>query len=243
MVRTKIDVDMWSYVNEEIFLKILLEEANKEQSVNTQKTRTFNQHQWTSIHREFTRQVPRYGYSITKMQQKFERLKTPYRLFKRLLKVHTGLGWDAELKTVTAPDGVCDEIIKANSKNEKLRNKGIYHFELLDELLHNSMATGAFAQPDTLGAATSDEERAMFGPPKSIRGDDSMYTDSRKRKSDGSGASVSKQVRGQQMHAYESVALANERKAGYYEALTINRQQSATPQFTIKQTIAALDDI
>ncbi|KAI8560642.1 hypothetical protein RHMOL_Rhmol04G0273700 [Rhododendron molle] len=150
---------------------------------------------------------------------------------------------DAELKTVTAPDGVWDEIIKANNKNEKLRNKGIDHFELLDELLHNSMATGAFTQPGTLGATTSDEERAMFGPPKSIRGDDSMYTDSRKRKSDGSGASISKQVRGQQMHAYESVALANERKAGYYEALTINRQQSATPQFTIKETIAALDDI
>ncbi|KAG5562500.1 hypothetical protein RHGRI_005281 [Rhododendron griersonianum] len=236
MDRTKIDVDMWSYANEEIFLKILLEEANKEQSVNTHKTRTFNQHQWTSIHKEFTRQVPRYGYSITKMQQKFERLKTPYRLFKQLLKVHTGLGWDAELKIVTAPDG-------ANSKNEKLRNKGVDHFELLDELLHNSMATGAFAQSGTLGATTSNEERAMFGPPKSIRGDDSMYTDSRKRKSNGSGASVSKQVRGQQMHAYESVALANERKTGYYEALTINRQQSATPQFTIKETIAALDDI
>ncbi|KAG5540193.1 hypothetical protein RHGRI_020428 [Rhododendron griersonianum] len=56
----------------------------------------------------------------------------------------------------------------ANSKNEKLRNKGIDHFELVDELLHNSMATGAFAQLDTLGAATSDEERAMFGTPKSI---------------------------------------------------------------------------
>ncbi|KAI8554789.1 hypothetical protein RHMOL_Rhmol05G0124200 [Rhododendron molle] len=64
-----------------------------------------------------------------------------------LVKVHTGLGWDAELKTVTAPTGVWDEIIKANSKNEKLCNKGIDHFELLDELLHNSMATGAFALP------------------------------------------------------------------------------------------------
>ncbi|KAI8531314.1 hypothetical protein RHMOL_Rhmol11G0126900 [Rhododendron molle] len=211
MNHTKIDVDMWSYANEEIFLKILLEEANKELSVNTRKTRTFNQHQWTSIHKEFTRQVPRIGYSITKMQQKFERLKTPYRLLKRLLKFIQG--WDAERKTVTAPDGVWDEIIK---------------------LLHNSMATCAFAQPGTLGAATSNEERAMFGPPKSILGDDSMYTDSRKQKSDGCGASVSKQVRGQQMHAYESVALANERRAGYYKALTINRQQSATPQFTIK---------
>ncbi|KAG5548482.1 hypothetical protein RHGRI_013984 [Rhododendron griersonianum] len=170
MDRTKVDVDMWSYANEEIFLKILLEEANKEQSVNTRKTKTFNQHQWTSIHKEFTRQVPRTGYSITKMQQKFERLKGPYNLFRNLVKAHTRLGWDAELKTVTAPDGVWDEIIKANSKNEKLRSKGIDHFELLDELLHNSMATGAFVQPGTLGAATSDEERAMFGPPKSIRG-------------------------------------------------------------------------
>ncbi|KAI8572348.1 hypothetical protein RHMOL_Rhmol01G0191500 [Rhododendron molle] len=112
------------------------------------------------------------------MQQKFERLKAPYRLFKQLKKVHTELGWDAELQTVTAPDGVWDEIIKVNSKTEKLRNKGIDHFELLDELLHNSMATGAFAQPATLGAATSDEERAMFGPPKSIHGGDSMYIDS-----------------------------------------------------------------
>ncbi|KAI8537364.1 hypothetical protein RHMOL_Rhmol09G0018200 [Rhododendron molle] len=243
MDRTKIDVDMWSYANEEIFLKILIDESSKEQSVNTRKTKTFNTHQWTSIHKEFTRQVPRVGYSITKMQQKLERLKAPYRSFCQLKKVHTGLGWDAELQTVTAPPGVWDEIIKANSKYAKLRNKGIDHFELLDELLHNSMATGAFAQPGTRGAATSDEERAMFGPPKSIRGGDSMYTDSRKRKSDGSGGSVMKQVRGEQIHAYESMALANERKAGYYEALTINRQQSVTPQFTIKETIAALDDI
>ncbi|KAG5544885.1 hypothetical protein RHGRI_017371 [Rhododendron griersonianum] len=155
---------MWSYANEEIFLKILLEEANKEQSVNTRKTRTFNQHQWTSIHKEFTRQVPR-----------------------------VGLGWDAEFQIVTAPDGVLDEIIKANSKNEKLRNKGIDHFELLDELLHNSMAIGAIAQPSTLGATTSEEERAMFGPPKFIQGGDTWY----------------------------------------YEALTINCQQSGTPQFTM----------
>ncbi|KAG5556661.1 hypothetical protein RHGRI_007061 [Rhododendron griersonianum] len=162
---------------------------------------------------------------------------------RQLVKIHTGLGWDAELQTITAPTGVWDEIIKANSKNEKLRSKGIDHFELLDELLHNSMATGAFAQPGTLGAATSDEERAMFGPPKSIRGGDSMYTDSRQQKFDGSGGSVSKQVRGEQIHAYESVALTNERKAGYYEALTINHQQSETPQFTIEETIAALDDI
>ncbi|KAG5565080.1 hypothetical protein RHGRI_001088 [Rhododendron griersonianum] len=56
------------------------------------------------------------------------------------------------------------------AKNEKLRNKGIDHFELLDELLHNSMATGAFAQPSSLGVATSDEERAMLGPPKSVGG-------------------------------------------------------------------------
>ncbi|KAG5528822.1 hypothetical protein RHGRI_029473 [Rhododendron griersonianum] len=175
------------------------------------------------------------------MQQKFERLKAPYRLFRQLVKIHTGLGWDAELQTITAPAGVWDEIIKANSKNEKLCSKGIDHFELLDELLHNSMATGAFAQPGPLGAATSDEERAMFGP--SIRGGDSMYTDSRKQKFDGSGGSVSKQVRGEQIHAHESMALANERKAGYYEALTINRQQSGTPQFTIEETIVALDDI
>ncbi|XP_058195263.1 uncharacterized protein LOC131311722 isoform X1 [Rhododendron vialii] len=114
MDRTKIDVDMWSYANEEIFLKILLDESSKEQSVNTRKTKTFNQHQWTSIHKEFTRQAPRYGYSITKMQKKFERLKAPYRLFCQLKKVHTGLGWDAELQTVTALAGVWDEIIKVS---------------------------------------------------------------------------------------------------------------------------------
>ncbi|KAI8571549.1 hypothetical protein RHMOL_Rhmol01G0128400 [Rhododendron molle] len=50
-----------------------------------------------------------------------------------------------------------------------------------------------------------------------------------------------KQVRVEQIHAYESVALANERKARYYEALTINRQP--TEKFTIGETIAALAEI
>lgn len=115
-----------------------------------------------------------------------------------------------------------------NTDYGKFRYKPIDHRVLLDELLEGSLATGAFANPSVNGGSSSEEDRQKYGPPKTVRRDDVMCSGG-KQKSEGSGGSMAKQKKGDQIHAaYDRVAVANERKAEFYEQMIANRQVTAS---------------
>lgn len=105
MDRTQNDLDMWSYVNTEKFIHIMVEVARREEATNSKKTRQFNDLQWHEILRELGVRTGRIGYTIPKIREKFTRIKKEYKAFKHILD-QTGFGWDEASQTVTAPDDV-----------------------------------------------------------------------------------------------------------------------------------------
>ncbi|XP_058228537.1 uncharacterized protein LOC131336646 isoform X1 [Rhododendron vialii] len=103
--RTQNDLDMWSYVNTEKFIHIMVEVARREKATNSKKSRQFNDLQWHKILRELGVRTGRIGYTIPKIREKFTRIKKEYKIFKHM-KDQTGFGWDDASQTVTTTDDV-----------------------------------------------------------------------------------------------------------------------------------------
>ncbi|KAG5541332.1 hypothetical protein RHGRI_021235 [Rhododendron griersonianum] len=196
MSRKKLDPDNWSYENTEIFLQIMLEEARKDHSTNSNKTRKFNSLQWAAILEELKKRTHKTDYTPIKIHQKFDRLKKEYRLFKDLTE-RSGLGWDPISQTVTASAEVWLTYLQAN------KDAGKY-----------------------IGAPSLKQEQALRNQGKAIKRSDSMSVDSRKRMSDGSGGICSKSMRCEQKEAYDRVAFANQKKGEYFETLTQKRLEA-----------------
>ncbi|KAI8538628.1 hypothetical protein RHMOL_Rhmol09G0119100 [Rhododendron molle] len=155
MDRTQIVCDKWTYATTQIFIEVMLEEAKKEESTNSKKTRTFNPHQWVAICSEFGRRTNAMGYSVQKLREKFSRLKHELSVFKDL-KDHSGFGWDPVKQTVTAPEPVWQEYLQGHKDAKQFKSKGLDHYDLLVELCEGTLATGAFAgYPSTLGSPHS----------------------------------------------------------------------------------------
>ncbi|KAI8566087.1 hypothetical protein RHMOL_Rhmol02G0012300 [Rhododendron molle] len=169
MERTQIVFDKWNYATTQIFIEVMLEEAKKEESTNSKKTRTFNPHQWVAICSEFGTRTNTMGYSVQKLKEKFTRLKHDLSVFKDL-KDRSGFGWDPVRQTVTAPEPVWQEYLQGHKDAKQFKSKGLDHYDLLVELCEGTLATGAFSgYPSTLGGPTAEGEREMMRQGKSIR--------------------------------------------------------------------------
>ncbi|KAG5528579.1 hypothetical protein RHGRI_029309 [Rhododendron griersonianum] len=239
MDRTQNDLDMWSYVNTEKFIHIMVEVARKEEATNSKKSRQFNDLQWHEILRELGVRTGRIGYTIPKIREKFTRIKKEYKDFKHILD-QTGFGWDEIAQIVTAPDDVWQTYLQAHPKAVKFRNQGLDHFEELDELLSSSLANGAFARPNTQPPPTRDEEVVMYGKGKPIKREDSVSMG--KRKSDGSGGSTAKATKFERREeAYEKFAFSQQMKGEYYQKKAQN--QTAENNLIMKECHAFLKSI
>ncbi|KAI8528851.1 hypothetical protein RHMOL_Rhmol12G0179300 [Rhododendron molle] len=239
MDRKKLDLDDWSFVNTQIFIQIMLEEARKEQGCNSRKRRVFNDLQWRSIYYELLVRTGKTGYTPTKVQQKFTRLKQEYRIFDDLVK-NTGCGWDIASQTVTASETVWQTYVQGHPGAGKYRQKGLDHYDQLQELLETSLANGALGQPSSLKPPTSEEEVAMYEVGKPIKREDSVSMG--KRKSDGSGGTSSKSMRFEKKEAaYEKSAFANQMKGEYYGLLADSRR--AQEECSIPNCLALLEEI
>ncbi|KAG5544815.1 hypothetical protein RHGRI_017310 [Rhododendron griersonianum] len=195
----------------------MLEEARKDHSTNSNKTCKFNSLQWAATLEELKKRTHKNDYTPIKIHQKFD--KKDYRLFKDLTE-RSGFGWDPVSQTVTASAEVWLTYLQANKDAEKFIGKGLDHFDLLHELFEGSLATGVFGQPSPLGAPSSEQEQALRNQGKAIKRSDSLFSDSRKRMSDGSGGTSSESMRCEQKEAYDRVAFANQKKGEYFETLT-----------------------
>ncbi|KAF7149085.1 hypothetical protein RHSIM_Rhsim03G0116000 [Rhododendron simsii] len=190
----KLDADDWSFVNTQIFIQIMLEEARKEQGFNSRKKRVFNDLQWRVIYNE--------------------------------LLVRTG-------KTGYTPK-------KGDPGAAMYRQKGLDHYDQLQELLESSLANGALGQPSSLKPPTSEEEVAMYEVGKAIKREDSVSIG--KRKSDGSGGTNSKSMRYEKKEtAYEKTAFANQMRGEYYGLLADSRR--ALEACSIPKCLALLEEI
>ncbi|XP_058198990.1 uncharacterized protein LOC131314407 [Rhododendron vialii] len=116
--------------------------------------------------------------------------------------------------------------LQANKDAGKFIGKGLDHFDLLNELLEGSLATGVFGQPNPLGAPSLEQEQALRNQGKAIKRSDSMSVDFRKRMVDGSDGTSNKSMRCEQKEAYDGVAFANQKKGEYFETLTQQRLEA-----------------
>ncbi|KAG5540523.1 hypothetical protein RHGRI_020664 [Rhododendron griersonianum] len=193
MDRTQNDLDMWSYVNTEKFIHIMVEVARREEATNSKKSRQFNDLQWHEILRELGVRTGRIGYTIPKIREKFTHIKKEYKDFKHILD-QTGFGWDEASQTITAPD----------------------------DLLSSSLANGAFARPNTQPPPTRDEEVVMYGKGKPIKREDNVSMGKRKSDgSGGSTAKATKFERREE--AYEKFAFSQQMKGEYYQKKAQNQ--------------------
>ncbi|KAI8535653.1 hypothetical protein RHMOL_Rhmol10G0191000 [Rhododendron molle] len=238
MDRPQIVVDKWSYATTQIFIEVMLEVAEKEESTNSKKTRTFNPHQWVAICEEFGKRTNTQGYSIQRLKEKFSRLKRELTMFNEL-KDCSGFGWDPVKQTVTAPEPVWQEYLQGHKDAKQFKAKGLDHYDILTELCEGTLATGAFSgYPSTLGCPTAEAEREMMMQGKPIRKADQMSMDLRgKRKSDGIGGSSSKSIKiDEKTQAYANFGYAQQKRGEYYEKLT-------SDQCSIEDCVKALDEI
>ncbi|KAG5554100.1 hypothetical protein RHGRI_011841 [Rhododendron griersonianum] len=237
----KLDVDDWSFVNTQIFIQIMLEEARKEQGSSSRKKRVFNDLQWRAIYNELLVRTGRTGYTPTKVHQKFVRLKQEYRIFDDLVKnTGCGCGWDIASQTVAASETVWQTYVQGHPGAAKYRQKGFDHYDQLQELLESSLANGALGQPSSLKPPTSEERVAMYEVGKPIKREDSVSMG--KRKSDGSGGTSSKSMRFEKKEAaYEKTAFANQMWGEYYGLLADSRR--AQEACSIPNCLALLEEI
>ncbi|KAF7139640.1 hypothetical protein RHSIM_Rhsim07G0109100 [Rhododendron simsii] len=238
--RKKLDADNWSYENTEIFLQIMLDEARTDHGTNSNKRRAFNSLQWTAILHELKKRTNKNDYTTIKIQQKFDRLKKDYKLFKHLTE-RSGMGWDPVSQTVTASADVWVTYLQAHKDAEKFIGKGLDHYDLLHELVDGSLATCIFGQPSSLGAPSLEQEQELRNQGKAIKFNDSTFSDGRKRMSDGSGGPSSKSMRYEQKEAYDKVAYANQKKGEYFETLT--QQCLEAKNYTIEACLEAMNPL
>ncbi|KAF7133174.1 hypothetical protein RHSIM_Rhsim09G0057100 [Rhododendron simsii] len=230
--------EKWTYPTTQIFIEVMFDEAKKEESTNSKKTRTFNPHQWVAICEEFRKRTNTVCYSIQKLKEKFPHLKHELSVFKDL-KDHSGLGQDPVKQTVTAPEPVWQEYIQGHKDAKQFKSKGLDHYDILVELCEGTLATGAFVgYPSTLDGPTAEDEREMMRQGKPIRMADQMSMDSRgKRKSDETGGSSSKSIKiDEKSQAYATFGYAQQKRVEYFKKLTADR-------LSIADCIKAVDEI
>ncbi|KAI8535959.1 hypothetical protein RHMOL_Rhmol10G0216400 [Rhododendron molle] len=185
------DIGMWGYSTVETFINIMLDEVKKQGQSSSKKDRNFTGRQWTAIEGEMIVRLRRRGYTVKKLQGKFARLKKAYKAFVALKLKQTGIGWDEVTGTVTMSDSQWQLYIQAHPDAKPFRTKGLEHYDLLAELLGNTMVTGAYAPDSTIGPITTDDEDEMealmhrMRKGKGLQSDNSTGSKGKRKSNDG----------------------------------------------------------
>ncbi|GMP24419.1 hypothetical protein CsSME_00001692 [Camellia sinensis var. sinensis] len=99
---------------------------------------------------------------------------------------HTGVGWDRQWLTITAPDDVWETRYKVNSHAKRFRKKGMVYYHELSHILGDISATGKLAHPSTKSPS---ESSASSDPEFKVKNEDldALQIDSDNDNGDGQG--------------------------------------------------------
>lgn len=105
--------------------------------------------------------------------------------FTALLK-HTGVGWDSQRLTITAPNDIWEALYKINSHAKRFRKKVMVYYHELSRILGDTSATGKLAHPSTKSPSESSDS---FDPEFKVKNEDSdaLQIDSDNDNRDGQG--------------------------------------------------------
>ncbi|XP_028801891.1 uncharacterized protein LOC114757062 [Neltuma alba] len=126
----------WDIRTTKVFIDLCIEEVGKGGRKGTSLTKPA----WTSLVDSFTAKTGRV-YTRIQLKNKYDTLRKEWQLWDRLLR-ETGLGWDAERNTVSAPDEWWEKKIVEVPGYEKFRERGLQFQAELTQLFGSVAATG-----------------------------------------------------------------------------------------------------
>ncbi|XP_028768148.1 L10-interacting MYB domain-containing protein-like [Neltuma alba] len=126
----------WDIRATKVFINLCIEEVEKGGRKGTSLTKPA----WSSLEDNFTAKTGR-AYTKIQLKNKFDSLRKEWQLWDRLLR-ETGLGWDAEKNTVSAPDDWWERKIVEVLGYEKFRERGLQFRAELTQLFGSVAATG-----------------------------------------------------------------------------------------------------
>ncbi|GMP72417.1 hypothetical protein CsSME_00030465 [Camellia sinensis var. sinensis] len=79
---------------------------------------------------------------------------------------HTGVGWDSQRLTITAPDDVWEALYKVNSHAKRFRKKGMVYYHEVSRILGDTSVTGENEDLDALQIDSDNDNRDDQGKGK-----------------------------------------------------------------------------
>ncbi|XP_010279316.1 PREDICTED: L10-interacting MYB domain-containing protein-like isoform X2 [Nelumbo nucifera] len=116
----------WTVELENMYIDIMVEHVKR----GDRNTTTFSKPAWKQIRQKFYFRTGN-KYDLKQFKNKFNQLRTRYRVFKKLLTLPPGFHWDPVLRTPTAPDDVWDNYIKDNPDAKRFRKAGCPEYDKL----------------------------------------------------------------------------------------------------------------
>ncbi|THF95568.1 hypothetical protein TEA_006225 [Camellia sinensis var. sinensis] len=101
-------------------------------------------------------------------------------------KEHTGVGWDSQQLTITAPDDVWEALYKVNNHAKRFGKKGMVYYYKLSRILGDTSVNGHLAHPSTKSPS---ESSASSNPKFMVKNEDldALQIDSDNNNRDGQG--------------------------------------------------------
>ncbi|KAI8000169.1 L10-interacting MYB domain-containing protein [Camellia lanceoleosa] len=176
----------WPHRNESLFITLIDEEVKTK---NSKITGTFTKQAWNRLRDQMNAKT-QYQYNAHQLRNKYNQLRIMFNKFTSLLK-HTGVGWDSQRLTITAPDDVWEALYKVNTHAKRFRKKGMVYYHELSRILGDTSATGKLAFPFTKSPS---ESSASSDPEFKVKNEelDALQIDSDNDNGDGQGKGKSK---------------------------------------------------
>ncbi|KAI8026920.1 hypothetical protein LOK49_LG02G00213 [Camellia lanceoleosa] len=170
----------WPQANEALFITLMDEEVKTK---NSKITGTFTKQAWNRLRDQMNAKT-QYQYNALALN-KYNQLRIMFNKFTSLLK-HTGVGWDSQRLTITAPDDVWEALYKVNTHAKRFRKKGMVYYHELSRILGDTSATGKLAFPSTKSPS---ESSASLDPEFKVKNEelDALQIDSDNDNRDGQG--------------------------------------------------------
>ncbi|KAI8012215.1 L10-interacting MYB domain-containing protein [Camellia lanceoleosa] len=180
----------WPQANEALFITLMDEEVKTN---NSKITGTFTKQAWNRLRDQMNAKT-QYQYNAHQLRNKYNQLRIMFNKFTSLLK-HTGVGWDSQRLTITAPDDVWEALYKVNTQAKRFRKKGMVYYHELSCILEDTSATGKLAFPSTKSPS---ESSASFDPEFKVKNEelDALQIDSDNDNGDGQGKGKGKSKMG-----------------------------------------------